>query len=84
MAACPSRRVGSAGPTVDDKILMVDEALEALEALDPVECRVVKLRYFVGLNHAEIGSLLGLSERSVKRYWSFAKVWLYRWIQEHR
>jgi RNA polymerase sigma factor (TIGR02999 family) len=66
----------------DDKVLLVHEALEELAKLDPVEAQVVKLHYFAGLNHAEIGELLGLSERTVKRYWSYAKVWLYRQICE--
>ncbi len=66
----------------DDKVLLVDEALEELAKLDPVEANVVKLRYFAGLNHEEIGHLLGLSERTVKRYWMYAKVWLYQRIRE--
>lgn len=70
------------GVSPDDKVLLIHEALEELSKLDPVEAQVVKLRYFAGLNHAEIGSLLGLSERTVKRYWTYAKVWLYRRIRE--
>ncbi len=66
----------------DDKVLLVDEALEALERLDPQESQVVKLRYFAGLSHAEIGRLLDLSERTVKRHWMYARVWLYQHIRE--
>jgi RNA polymerase sigma factor (TIGR02999 family) len=70
------------GASVDDKILLVDEALAALAKEDPVEVKVVELHYFVGLNHREIAEVLGVSERTVKRYWAYARVWLYRHIQE--
>jgi len=66
----------------DDKILLVDEALEELAGKDPTEAKVVKLRYFAGLKHEEIAELLGISERTVKRYWRFAKAWLYQHIQQ--
>lgn len=65
----------------DDKILQVDEALELLHAEDAVKAEVVKLRCFVGLNHEEIADVLGVSEKTVKRYWAYAKVWLYQHIQ---
>jgi RNA polymerase sigma factor (TIGR02999 family) len=65
----------------DDKILQVDEALELLRREDATKAEVVKLRYFVGLNHGEIAEVLGLSEKTVQRYWAYAKVWLYQHIQ---
>jgi RNA polymerase sigma factor (TIGR02999 family) len=61
----------------DDRILAVDEALTELAKEGPLEAEVVKLRFFAGLEHAEIAAILKLSERTVHRYWSFAKVWLY-------
>jgi len=67
--------------TEDDKILQVDEALELLRQEDATKAEVVKLRYFVGLNHDETADLLGLSEKTVRRYWAYAKVWLYQHIQ---
>ena len=66
----------------DNRILLVDEALEVLARTDPTEAKVVKLRYFAGLRHEEIAKMLGISERTVKRYWRFAKAWLYRHIEE--
>jgi len=66
----------------DEQTLLVDEALQALAKEDPIEAEVVKLHFFVGLRHAEIAEILGISERTVKRYWSFAKVWLFRRIRE--
>jgi len=66
--------------TVDERILQVDEALELLREEDPVKAQVVELRYFAGLTHAEIAQVLGLSEKTVKRYWAYARVWLYQHI----
>jgi DNA-directed RNA polymerase specialized sigma24 family protein len=39
---------------------------------------VVELRYFGGLSIEQIASVLGMSERSVKRDWSLARIWLFR------
>jgi len=68
----------------DEKILQVDEALERLRQEDPVKAEVVKLRCFVGLQHEEIAHLLGVSDKTIKRYWAYAKVWLYQHIQANR
>jgi len=57
-------------------LLLVDEALERLAARDPEKAQVVKLRYFAGLNHSEIANAMNLSEKTVKRYWRYAKAWL--------
>ncbi|MDX1998884.1 MAG: ECF-type sigma factor, partial [Thermoanaerobaculia bacterium] len=40
--------------------------------------RIVELRFFAGLEVTEIAGLLGVSERTVKRDWSFARAWLLR------
>ena len=60
----------------EEKILLVHEALERLAALEPEKAEVVKLRYFVGLTHQEIANLLGVSEKTIKRHWMYAKAWL--------
>jgi RNA polymerase sigma factor (TIGR02999 family) len=65
----------------DDRVLAVDEALTELARVGPVEAEVVKLRFFAGLEHAEIAVLLDLSERTVHRYWAFSKVWLYQYLK---
>jgi RNA polymerase sigma factor (TIGR02999 family) len=61
----------------DDTVLAVNEALEKLAAQDPAKAEIVKLRYFVGLNHQEIADALGVAEPTVRRHWSFARSWLY-------
>ena len=65
----------------DEKILMVHEALEKLAVEDPIRAEVVKLHYFVGLTHAESAEILQISEKTVRRHWNYARVWLYQTIQ---
>ena len=65
----------------DDKLLLVHEALEKLALEDPIRAEVVKLHYFVGLTHAEAAEVLHLSEKTVRRQWNFARVWLYQTIR---
>jgi RNA polymerase sigma factor (TIGR02999 family) len=65
----------------DEKVLLVHEALNKLAAEDPVKAEVVKLHYFAGLTHQETAQVLKLSEKTVRRHWNFARVWLYRSIR---
>ena len=60
----------------------MDEALNKLAVKAPEKAELVKLRFFVGLTVAEAGKLLGLSERTVKRHWAFARAWLYQELTE--
>jgi RNA polymerase sigma factor (TIGR02999 family) len=68
----------------DENVLLINEALEQLEALDAERARVVVLKYFGGLTNEEVAQNLGISERSVDRQWCFAKAWLLSWIRKHR
>jgi RNA polymerase sigma factor (TIGR02999 family) len=61
----------------DESLLAVDEALSKLAAEDPAKAELVKLRYYVGLSIPEAGQALGLSESTAKRYWNYARAWLY-------
>jgi RNA polymerase sigma factor (TIGR02999 family) len=74
--------VEPAAPMQDDWLLQVDAALEQLALEDARKAQIVKLRFFVGLTNAEVAALLGLSEKTVKRDWAFAKVWLARVISK--
>jgi RNA polymerase sigma factor (TIGR02999 family) len=76
--------VDIAAPANEDHLLAVNDALDRLAASNPVEAEVVKLRFFVGMTAAESAEVLGLSERTVKQYWSHAKAWLYREIQSEQ
>ena len=70
-----------AAPGDDDQLLAVNEALDKLAAINKVEAEVVKLRYFVGMTIVEAAQALGISERTVKNYWTHARAWLYRAIK---
>ena len=56
----------------------MDHALTRLEAKDPLMAGVAKLRYFAGLSVPETAGILDISPRSVNRYWTSARAWLYR------
>ena len=60
----------------------LDEALRALESVDPRKGRIVELRYFAGLGIDETAELLGISAMTVRREWMRAKAWLYRELAE--
>jgi len=68
----------AAGTSPDLDMLELEEALVELEAADPRWARVVELRFFAGLEIAEIATLLDVSASTVKRDWQFAKGWLAR------
>lgn len=65
-------------PESDAGLLALDEALQRLADLNPRESQVVQLRYFGGLNEAEVAEALKVSERTVRHDWSLARAWLYR------
>ncbi|HMQ15372.1 MAG TPA: ECF-type sigma factor, partial [Phycisphaerae bacterium] len=57
-------------------LLALDEALDELEGCDERQSRVVELRFFAGLDVDETAQALGVSPRTVKDDWRFAKAWL--------
>ena len=61
-----------------DEVEHLDEALKRLERENPRQARVVELRYFGGLSVEQIGALLQIAPRSVKRDWALARIWLFR------
>ncbi len=61
-----------------DEVEHLDEALKKLERENPRQARVVELRYFGGLSVEQIGALLQIAPRSVKRDWALARIWLFR------
>jgi len=64
-----------------EHLLAVDEALERLGAEDADRARLVKLRYFAGLTLEEAAQVLGISESTAKRWWTFSRAWLFRELQ---
>jgi len=63
-------------------LLALDEALNALAALEPRKSRVVELRFFGGLSVEETAEVLRVSEETVLRDWRLAKSWLLREMSE--
>ncbi len=80
------RHNAASDPTAE--VLLVHEALERLEARDPLAAELVKLHYFSGLSLAEVSELLQMSRASAFRCWRFARAWLKleveRILAEHR
>jgi RNA polymerase sigma factor (TIGR02999 family) len=75
-----TEEVELAAPADDERLLHINDALEELALVAPEKAEVVKLRFFVGLEEKEIADLLNLSPRTVERYWSYAKAWLFERI----
>jgi RNA polymerase sigma factor (TIGR02999 family) len=61
----------------DDDLLALDEALHKLAREEPAKAELVKLHYFAGLSLEEAGRALGISHRTAKRHWAYARAWLY-------
>jgi len=68
--------------TSDDSVLLINDAVEALEKEDPEQARVVVLKFFAGLTNEEVAESLGTSERTARRQWECAKAWIFQWIQD--
>jgi RNA polymerase sigma factor (TIGR02999 family) len=68
----------AAAPTEDEQILLLDEALTRLAAIRPQAAELIQLRFFSGLKVEEAAPLLGLSTRTARRLWAFARAWLRR------
>jgi RNA polymerase sigma factor (TIGR02999 family) len=71
-----------ASPAPGEEILAIDEALNKLEALDKQKAELVKLRYFTGITIEEAAAALGISEATAKRWWVYAKAWLYAEVRQ--
>ena len=63
-----------------DDLIAIDEALTKLASKDKLKADLVKLRYFAGLTLEQTAKILGLSQTTAKRQWTYARAWLYRQI----
>ncbi len=61
-----------------DELLALDLALEKLAELDERQARIVELRFFAGLEVAEVAEILKVSKRTVEGNWTHARAWLKR------
>ena len=64
-------------------LLALDGALEELAAFDARKCQVVEMRFFAGLPAKEIAAALKTTEATVRRDWTIAKAWLFRYLESH-
>ena len=77
-------QVELAATTPDEKVLLIDEALDTLQLRDPEKARVVLLKFFGGYTNQEVAESLGVTERTVERHWAYAKAWLFQTIRAQR
>jgi RNA polymerase sigma factor (TIGR02999 family) len=71
-----------ASPAEDDRLLAINDALDKLAAEDRPKAQLVKLRFFVGMSLEEAAAVLQISEATAKRWWAYAKAWLFSEIQQ--
>lgn len=60
----------------ESELLAVHEVMDQLAEVDEDAARLVKLRFFVGMNMSEASEVMGQSLRQSERLWTFAKAWL--------
>lgn len=65
----------------DEALLLVNDALDKLAREDSQAAELVNLRFFAGMTNEEAAAALGVSVRTAKRHWTFARAWLYAEIR---
>jgi RNA polymerase sigma factor (TIGR02999 family) len=69
-----------AAPAKEEELLAINEALDEFAKTDKQKAELVKLRYFIGLTIEESAEILGVSVPTARRWWSYARAWLYQKI----
>jgi RNA polymerase sigma factor (TIGR02999 family) len=72
------------GPTAEQDVLALEEALGELERHDHQAAALVKLRFFAGLSHTQAAEALGISRRAADRIWKIARAWLQARLTDSR
>lgn len=62
---------------VPDEVLAINDALDALQDVDPEMVRLVEMRFFGGFTHGEIAEIEGVSVATIDRRWRLARAWLH-------
>ena len=75
-ARTPLHAADQAAARADDEILRVSEALDELARIDERLAKIVEMRYFGGFTEEDIGQVLGIDERTVRRQWQKARLLL--------
>jgi RNA polymerase sigma factor (TIGR02999 family) len=71
-------------PADDAELLLINEAIDALALHDARKAELVKQKYFVGLTLEEAAEVLGISLRTAKRDWTYARAWLFNEVRRIR
>jgi len=74
--------VASIAEAPAEELLALDDALKQFAAIDPVKADLVKLRYFAGLSEQQAADALGISRATASRYWTFARAWLIKALED--
>jgi len=72
-----------AGDQTPFELTVLDDALTDLERIDPLQCRLVELRFFAGLTMEETAEVLEMSHSKAKMEWRMARAWLYDYLAPH-
>ncbi|TVQ51038.1 MAG: sigma-70 family RNA polymerase sigma factor [Phycisphaerales bacterium] len=65
-------------------LIALHDALDRLAHEHPEKARVVEMRFFGGLSTDECATVLGVTDRSIERYWQFARAWLFRALNQEQ
>jgi len=65
----------------EERVLMIDDALQRLQKKDPELAQVVLLKFFAGLTNLEVAEATGVTERTIQNKWTYAKAWLIKDIE---
>lgn len=63
-------------PEPQEDVLVLTEALQKFETVDPRAAKLVHLRYFVGVTLSDAAEMLNISPRAARRLWTYARAWL--------
>lgn len=68
----------------DEPALLINAALEKLQKNNPLRAKVVLLKFFGGMTNQQVAEEMGVTERTIERYWMYSKTWLFREIKRSR
>lgn len=60
-----------------DQVLAIDDCMDSLATVNARAASLIRLRFFAGLTEVAAADALGISERTARREWTFARAWLY-------
>jgi RNA polymerase sigma factor (TIGR02999 family) len=67
-----------------DLAITVDRLLDQLAETKPDWCRIVEVKYFLGLTDEEAADALGMKLRTMQRMWLEARQWLFEQAEPNR